>query len=371
MMKRTDGKIQKIECGEHFLDAAIFRLVPFAMARFVLHIMFAAVSCILLPNHALSHSHGTLQKYLDNCQTNTQDGIQIREWMGRTGNNLHQLMTAFGIARAANRSYVDVSVANNKVNRQMMGRHFPKTEWSLSTAKKLRVVGDDNPPAIYTACADGKQGVFYKDNDMVPRAGKHYDCKFSFYQRCDTTIKEKRHIYLKQIRPMLQPSVFTLCTPESGEDTLVIHIRDGDVNDEYLIAHKSIAQSHPQPPCAYFHQIINGGRRGGKPFRKVRLIHSGETPINRCIDDIKQLHPDKIVTDAPSVKQSIARDTCLLLTARNVAVTRSSFGITAMMMSTAVRRVFVVDTTNFADKAQHKAANRMGGNFMVNFTQPV
>lgn len=279
--------------------------------------------------------------------------------MGRTGNGLHQLVTAFGLARAANLSNVNIGMAvHPKGNHSNpMEYHFPDSVWDM-TQEQIPVVGVDaaSPALIYKACSDAEQNVFYADSDIAARArtkgtrGETYDCMFSFYQRCDTTVQDKRQIYLQQIRPLLQPRVFTMCTPESDEDTLVIHIRDGDVNNHSLVAgpragvQVSATLHHLQPPCAYFHRIIDGGRRGGLPYLHVRLVHSGAYPRSPCIDIIERLHPGKIIKDDPATDQSLARDTCLLTTARNIATTVSSFGTTAMMMNTVAQRIFVVDT---------------------------
>ena len=277
--------------------------------------------------------------------------------MGRGGNSLIQLDTAFHMALVAGAPFVSTLTDNFAAGlRNGHGQTlFDARVWNISRLKGRIAVALPTPPALPAAslprgrpgahdeaCACPSGRAFVVDKDMVPRAkkaapsGAKYDCTFSYFQRCQSTVVERRAIYQQQIRPLLLPSVWSACEPEAGEDSVVVHIRDGDVAE-------ATTGDHAQPPCAYYHHVISTGF-GGRPFRRVRLVHSGAVPHNPCMQGIVAQHGNRLVVD-PDPTPSLAKDTCLLLTARNLALATSSFSTTAMMMNRDIRQLFVMDTT--------------------------
>lgn len=279
--------------------------------------------------------------------------------MGRSGNSLNQLLVAFHMALVTGAPFVSLMTKNLAI-----GLHngkgptrFHASIWNISRLKARVAVALPTPPALPAAslplgrpgahdevCACPNGRAFVVDRHMVERAktkapsGAAYDCTFSFYQRCESTVVERRAIYQQQIRPLLLPSVWSACDPEAGEDSVVVHVRDGDVSN-HTAGSKS---GHAQPPCAYYHHVISTGF-GGRPFRRVRLVHSGEVPQSPCVRGIVEKHGSRLVVD-PDPTPSLAKDTCLLLTARNLAVATSSFSMTAMMTNRDVQQLFVMDT---------------------------
>ena len=157
---------------------------------------------------------------------------------------------------------------------------------------------------------------------------------------------------MRQICPLLRPEVLSACKVPRN-DTLVIHVRDGDVA-------MATTNSHAQPPCNYFHHVIETGNRG-LPFEKIMLVHSNQGTVNWCIKDIQTRHAHKIV-DAPK-PTSVAHDTCVILQAKNLALTSSSFGITLTMMNKRIDQLFLVDSLtaiNISDDRpkQHEKASK-------------
>jgi hypothetical protein len=180
-------------------------------------------------------------------------------------------------------------------------------------------------------------GYIYK---YGPMSGARYDCWFSFYERCRSTVLERRAIYQQHIIPLLLPSVLQSCTPEIAEDSVVVHLRDGDV------ANDSDGE-HAQPPCVFYNHAISTGF-GGKPFRRVRLVHSmSGKDQSPCMKMIVAQHSDKLVV--PTALPSLAEDKCLLQTARNLVLSTSSFGTCAMMMNRNLQQLFVMNTIDMVN----------------------
>jgi hypothetical protein len=243
-------------------------------------------------------------EYLQECHPNTSS-ISIREWMGRTGNHIHQLVNAIVYAKAA-------------------GRHVVETPGfatsTMNIPKLVRVVNSDPLPC-----------------DIFELESTKITCGLCFYERCRTTVLDRRRVYTQIIREMLTPEVDGACVAP-GDDELVIHIRSGD---NAAMTHGN----HAQPPCSYFSQVITTGLRG-KPFPVTHLVYDrqigwqGQSP---CVRELLKSPPNGtnlIDIDGPRSSFTLARDTCLIYKAHNLALTTSSFGVTLAMMSLRIGRLF-------------------------------
>mmetsp|Transcript_2061 Transcript_2061/g.2385 ORF Transcript_2061/g.2385 Transcript_2061/m.2385 type:complete len:464 (+) Transcript_2061:179-1570(+) len=256
-----------------------------------------------------------LQDYLGKCQTSTNE-IKIECWMGRSGNQMHQLVLAFSLALASGRPYVTTLEQYNDIKKGNM----TKSVWNIPSRMHVKPA----PPL------SSFQGTGSCPGFRAP----HLNCDCVFHQRCPTTVTDRRDIYMRQIRPLLRPEVLSACKVPRN-DTLVIHVRDGDVA-------MATTKYHAQPPCHYFHHVIETGNRG-LPFEKIMLVHSNQKEkVNWCVKDIQTRHAHKMV-EAPK-PTSVAHDTCVVLQAKNLALTTSSFGITLAMMNTQIDQLFVVDS---------------------------
>lgn len=326
-------------------------------------------------NHTIPNVYN-FESYLQQCQSEPSDAIQIREWMGRSGNHFHQLVNAIYMALASGRSKV-------------LTPGFVNDAWNISTLIKIDKHVNDGVRNIFNGTTEMNPYAKHCDLDVDVK-GDPFDCSCVFKQRCRTTVAQRRKIYQRFILPMIEPSVFSSCS-HLGDETVTIHIRDGDVsrqNNPY----------HIQPPCAFFRRIIATGN-GGKEFKYVQLVHSGELPLNPCVADIETLYSEKLVDELLSIdcrrgyncanrsvrmKDTVSiidqtldpndakangssntmvdsklrptplmHDVCAILQAKNIVATASSFSITLMMMSSNINQLFVVDTLpdwDFVDK---------------------
>jgi len=248
-------------------------------------------------------SKGTLAEYLGACSKNS-DSIDIGEYMGRTGNHLWQLHIAIILAIRTGKKYVTT-------NKHPIFDFLPKGDETYSRAYIPIDPNDEN---------FGKGCELSFDSTT-------YDCTFQFFQRCASTVSERKAVYHKYLLPYL--NVLKSCTHEQSKDVLTVHLRSGDV---------ALARSgcHAQPNCDYFDKVINEGN-DGKPFQVVNVYSSTEQPENECINQIKLHHKS---TKINFMSQSAAHDYCAMVTAKNLAVTVSSMSTTAKMFNTELNRLF-------------------------------
>ena len=243
-------------------------------------------------------ANASLSGFLRECAPESDSPVRIEHVRGRTGNHVHQLVNALIIAASAGRP--GVALEGPGWNGSLFA--FPRTIPAP-------------PPS-----PDARCDVFLNVNDG------EYDCRTVFNSFCaPSTVAARRRVYMASVRPYVRASVLAACAPPR-EDELVVHVRDGDVAlDE--------RGAHAQPPCAYFARVI---RAGG--WRRVHLVHSSEPPLSPCVAEIER------TIGAADDKGGIAAHACRILTASNLALTSSSFGITHMMMNARVQRLYSIDT---------------------------
>jgi hypothetical protein len=258
----------------------------------------------------------SLSSYMDKCQASDPEVVEIPSWMGRMGNRVWQVLNAVRIAEATGRKFVKLPKAGGGLDHHLFSN--PKSQL-------IEIAPSKSPGTC----------------DFVPVSGKmyawHHDCRFLFFNRCRTTIKERQAAYRKYVLPLLNSEVRDKCEP-GADDEVTIHLRNGDValhND----LNPEMRPEHRQPPCAYFHKVIETGYKGG-PFKKVQLVYSTEEPASPCIDDILAKHTDKVVLKPAS---SLAGDVCHILETKNLATTMSSFATVLKMLNPGLQRLFFVN----------------------------
>ena len=264
----------------------------------------------------------SLRGFLDQCDSKRSDTVHIQAPMGRSGNQLHQLVTAMANAVAAGRPKVDATALKGLI------KHY-----KLADVIQLH---PQPPLGCERFICEGPEGSSFKGG---------YDCKKSFRSWCLTDVQARRSIYLRQILPLMDNSVMATCSP-AAENELVMHIRDGDVVVRPDIEHR-------QPPCSYYEHVMKTGFNGG-PFRRLHLIHScckDCIGCNPCVAFLHKMFAEQIVPRAPDTL-TLEHDMCLILTARNLALTASSFGITLSMMNTRLDRLFSIDTVSTVKQIQ-------------------
>eukprot|EP00747_Dinoflagellata_sp_TGD_P109810 gnl/TRDRNA2_/TRDRNA2_170793_c0_seq5.p1 gnl/TRDRNA2_/TRDRNA2_170793_c0~~gnl/TRDRNA2_/TRDRNA2_170793_c0_seq5.p1 ORF type:complete len:409 (+),score=47.52 gnl/TRDRNA2_/TRDRNA2_170793_c0_seq5:160-1227(+) len=277
-----------------------------------------------------------LETYLDTCQKDA-DAIRIEKWMGRTGNRLIQLSEAFRFAMAAGRKFVKLDTPFCDFN-EFEFENWDFTNGTVTTPNHATdcifdFMDFNHPNVLHVRALQPSP----QHGCEVWRTKEHYECKSVYREFCKTSVAMRRQIYESQIKPYLRSDVWAAC--EAGrEDTITIHMRDGDV------AHDT-SSHHAQPPCLYFETVIESGYNGSS-FKYVDLVHDGEQPLNPCVDVIKSKYADKILHNKGTgvTDSAIKVDSCKVLKANNLAMTTSSFAGTLALMNNQVSRYFYADT---------------------------
>ena len=123
---------------------------------------------------------------------------------------------------------------------------------------------------------------------------------------------------------------------ESGESTLVIHIRSGDI---FVRPHGI----YGQPPCVYYRDIINTAQ-----WAEVTV--TAEDRRNPCT----RMIPGNVTW---RIGNPLVKDLQHLLGARNLVIGRGTFGWGLMMLSVGMKRLFTFNQSEMFVKPSSVAAH--------------
>ena len=117
------------------------------------------------------------------------------------------------------------------------------------------------------------------------------------------------------------------------DDTLVIHIRSGDVFWEDLT---KLHKGYIQPPLSFYLEIINKFK-----FKDIVIVTQDDFK-NPCINELKRLMPDI------RIQTSNLLDDISIISARNLVIAHSSFSLCLGLASDKLKRMFIpqFDITN-------------------------
>jgi hypothetical protein len=112
-----------------------------------------------------------------------------------------------------------------------------------------------------------------------------------------------------------------------NDDTLVIHMRSGDVFTDKLNAVKMI---YIQPPLSYYLEIISNFS-----FKDIVIVTQNDHK-NPCINNLKKIIPNIRVQSS-----TLFDDISTIMSARNLVVPHSSFSICLGLASDKLKRIFI------------------------------
>lgn len=118
------------------------------------------------------------------------------------------------------------------------------------------------------------------------------------------------------------------------DETLVIHIRSGDV---FVDDPKTIVNSYVQPPTSYYSEIIDKFN-----FRDVVIVSEKDLK-NPCINQLMKLIPNIRIQTSDLIS-----DMSTIISARNLIVGVSTFSLCLGLASDKLKRLFIpqFDSTN-------------------------
>eukprot|EP00746_Dinoflagellata_sp_MGD_P092091 gnl/MRDRNA2_/MRDRNA2_36457_c0_seq1.p1 gnl/MRDRNA2_/MRDRNA2_36457_c0~~gnl/MRDRNA2_/MRDRNA2_36457_c0_seq1.p1 ORF type:complete len:982 (+),score=123.89 gnl/MRDRNA2_/MRDRNA2_36457_c0_seq1:139-2946(+) len=247
------------------------------------------------------------------CKSGSKHAFQIQEWFGRAGNNMWQIQTAILVAEAVDLKYVQLPPDGPVRQLFDLPQFLPVGKAVSNVARKQHCDLEDDA---------GR----YKEGN--------FDCKYSWYTRCKSTFAERDAAYVDILGPYLRRDVIDACEAPT-EGTLTIHMRSGD--KALSIPGVSGWKGGGQPPCAFFHTVIDTGFNGG-PFKELQLVYDSEAKEkNLCVEDIIRKHKDKTIHFPAG---PIHFDACRVVKAKNLALAPSSLSTTLVHFAKDVKRLF-------------------------------
>lgn len=206
--------------------------------------------------------------------------IQISEWLGRLGNNVHQLITGYLLADHYGCDLLypsHNSIAQNK-----------------SQSKSSHII---------------KSNLFYRKD---------------FPELSSTTEQDIRDICLTKIEPILNIKNY-----EVPEDIITIHIRNGDI-----FTKQGAHQNYIQPPLQYYKHILN--YENVKNYDNVWVLSQDIKPHSPAVEGLKDMGCRILKLDT---KDSIA----LLSNSQKLICSLSSFSRHFFYTSKNAQKLYVPD----------------------------
>jgi len=170
-------------------------------------------------------------------------------------------------------------------------------------------------------------------------------------------IVQKHLVPLKKPCQLEQGSIMSVL----DNNTVVMHMRSGDLlNATWVSEAKELAAEQPDEkgvdrtrylmPCSYYERVMEHGN-DGKPFTKGWIITEADM-MNPCVRQLEEQFPGKIQVQA----SSILDDSCMIMSARNVACDSSSFAQLLALMNPHLENLHVRDVDASAAYGEEQSA---------------
>jgi len=217
--------------------------------------------------------------------------VKIKDWYGRMGNNIVQIMNAI-----------------------LFGQTLNLSRLQLPSQGKLHLPIFDLPREIA----------------ISPSAHLHFNCNASglkhFFGRCtDVNKRLARETLLEHLAPYLTEATKRACEAERAQpfDGLTVHLRSGD-------AHRIHTRQGMLAPCSFFQKVVLD-----HGFSSVRIVTERDLS-HPCLRVLGQRMPNVSIQS-----KSIEEDACALMHARHLAVgSFSTFSQTAELFNMDLKSLF-------------------------------
>jgi|GEM_PF-61610 len=218
--------------------------------------------------------------------TKTGYQIAINQWCGRLGNNLIQLAHALYIAE---KTKSEVIIPSHKLIK------LDKIDYKFDLTDNREI------------CEEKLKSIFFYKSDNF-----NYQISYQDYRRIFTQ-------YLLKLIP------FTI-DKNVKDETLVIHIRSGDIFRKQSQVH----ERYIQPSLSYYQKIIQDN-----DYQDIVIV-TEQDRHNPCINALKEWRPSiKIQTG------TLEEDISTILSAKNLVIGKGSFALTLAMMSQNINKLYL------------------------------
>jgi len=228
--------------------------------------------------------------------------LRVSEWYARLGNNFQQISHALYAGEQLN-AHVTFPRHNNALLQRLCAREHPPPEWAHA--------GDGSRNAIAVASSTFFDGKILRRNGVEP-----------------PSCNEVADVLRRRVAPLLQ----LVPVPKDVDvaRALVAHIRSGDIfGDNNSTAHCD----YWQPPLAWYVHIA----------QRHRADHGDDAPLVVVTEpDMRNPVIGELRKRGWTIRsRSVAEDFSLIAQAPHVACSFGSFSTMAVLVSTAVRTVYV------------------------------
>ncbi|CAJ1394864.1 unnamed protein product [Effrenium voratum] len=248
----------------------------------------------------------------------------VTAWNGRLGNHLQQVMNVLAFAQLCGVESLQFPAHQNNTH------HYSHQIGLLEMPRQMQLSPEG-----------GDRG----GGAMVPKGCPHHWHHPWFGNRCrGVPMWFYRRLSLEHVRPYLGEYISScLSRPEDPEENLLtIHIRGDDVQKypEYMWA---------QPPCSMYEKIILDNN-----FTEILLVQKGNTTCSEPLLAFAKSRGIRVRSpqehDGSGVPphlalwmratKNMAEDFCMLMRARHLVLSFSTFALSAALLSTTVRTLY-------------------------------
>lgn len=236
--------------------------------------------------------------------------LYIKWWFGELGNNLIQLAHAEYLSEKLNlqihtlsHKFLDLDSRYERIDDKLIDDPHKSDRLANEPILlyEMKSAESSNPEVKKSFL----RGYFYM-YDILPLG---------------LNLKKYRNILREKILPLIPYQV----DPEIDEETLVIHIRSGDIFADY-----GVHSGYVQPPFSFYLEIVNKFQ-----FKKIVIVTQPDRK-NPCIEELHRLLPNVRIQTG-----SLIEDVSTILSARHLVTGLSSFSLTLAFCSRNIRNLYI------------------------------
>jgi len=230
--------------------------------------------------------------------------VEINEWNGRLGNQLHQMGQALIAAELC-------GIRSVRFPPHIKGRHYHGQDGLLDAPREVMLPGLDRHSEL-----------------QIPE-----QCPIEFihnwyHKPCyKIPAREYRRVMLKHVEPALGNDIAECLRANRSaieDDLLTVHLRNDDIG-------QYVYMFWGQPPCSMYEKIISEEK-----FKKVIVVGAGQGP---CQTWFREFAKKQRIT-LREQSGTVAEDFCALARARHLVLSFSSFSVSAALVSREVRAIY-------------------------------
>lgn len=204
----------------------------------------------------------------------------------------------------------------------------------LAASKKLCYVALPRDHGRLDLLFDLKDGLIPLAADLPSIRRSEVPCNASTrygYTKMEPSALASRSLVQSFVaKSLLCPTSVDSATTESS-DKVVIHMRSGDT----MQTRSKYPGYYVQPPCSFYSDVIRHGNKGGA-FKHVLIVTETDRR-NPCIHAVESQFAEKVHVQTDSIRN----DACTLVSATNLVLSYSTFGVSLSHFNTKLKNLYI------------------------------